>query len=143
MDISQEEQIVDTPVFLPLIHIYSDAKSCETTVQCYSLYEIFAEKLRALVQRTRPRDLYDVVHLAELFESKGLSNDKLDAVAHKKFNVKELLYPDSLLKISAAAMNEAEGDWHEMLSHQVNDLKGIETFLRRFESFLEKRFGSF
>ena len=30
---------------------------------CYSITELFAEKLRALAERCRPRDLYDVVHM--------------------------------------------------------------------------------
>jgi predicted nucleotidyltransferase component of viral defense system len=30
---------------------------------CYSLTELFGEKLRALAERCRPRDLYDVVHM--------------------------------------------------------------------------------
>jgi predicted nucleotidyltransferase component of viral defense system len=34
-----------------------------TTVSSYAFVEVFAEKLRALGQRTRPRDLYDVVNL--------------------------------------------------------------------------------
>jgi len=32
-------------------------------VVCYSLVELFGEKLRALSERCRPRDLYDVVHM--------------------------------------------------------------------------------
>ena len=32
-------------------------------VLAYSFEEVFAEKLRALAERQRPRDLYDVVHL--------------------------------------------------------------------------------
>ncbi len=33
------------------------------TVRCYSFKELFAEKLRAMGQRGRPRDLYDIVNL--------------------------------------------------------------------------------
>ena len=45
LDITQEEIIVDQPVFLPLIHHYSDNVLCRAQVKCYSLYEILAEKL--------------------------------------------------------------------------------------------------
>ena len=32
-------------------------------VRCYAYEEAFAEKMRALGERARPRDLYDVVNL--------------------------------------------------------------------------------
>ena len=47
-----------------IIYPYSD--SCNAEVLVYSLQEIFAEKIRSLFQRTRPRDLYDVWYLSKL-----------------------------------------------------------------------------
>jgi len=41
-----------------LVHPYSD--ECNILLLVYSLQEIFAEKVRSLFERTRPRDLYDV-----------------------------------------------------------------------------------
>lgn len=41
----------------------SDAPLPGDGVACYSLTELFGEKLRALSERCRPRDLYDVVHM--------------------------------------------------------------------------------
>ncbi len=35
-------------------------KARRYNIQCYSYIEVFAEKIRALSERTRPRDLYDV-----------------------------------------------------------------------------------
>jgi predicted nucleotidyltransferase component of viral defense system len=32
-------------------------------VECYCFEELFAEKIRALAERLRPRDLYDVIHI--------------------------------------------------------------------------------
>ena len=50
----------------PIIHDYSDFPRFQMVrVKAYSLEEIFAEKVRALFQRTRPRDLYDVWMLGE------------------------------------------------------------------------------
>jgi len=66
VDITKRENEV---VILPLekrkiIHPYSD--DCKAEVLTYSLEEIFAEKIRSLFQRTRPRDLYDVWYLSKL-----------------------------------------------------------------------------
>jgi predicted nucleotidyltransferase component of viral defense system len=142
LDISQEEKVADDPIFLPLIHGYSDSKNCETTVMCYSLYEIFAEKMRALVQRTRPRDLYDVIHLADLFEIKKLDKNIFRDIAIKKFSSKGLKYPDSLLEIPFESMQEAEADWKTMLAHQVNELQEMNVYVHKFNLFLKSWFNS-
>ncbi len=52
------EEVLLPPETKPLIHGYSD--SCEAELVILSLPEILAEKLRAILQRDRPRDLYDV-----------------------------------------------------------------------------------
>jgi predicted nucleotidyltransferase component of viral defense system len=46
-----------------IAHAYDEAPPSDGAVQCYAFAEVFTEKLRALGQRTRPRDLYDVVNL--------------------------------------------------------------------------------
>jgi predicted nucleotidyltransferase component of viral defense system len=32
-------------------------------VRCYAFEEVFAEKIRAMGERSRPRDLYDIINL--------------------------------------------------------------------------------
>ena len=46
-----------------IAHPYPDAFPAGGTVRCYSFDELFAEKIRAMAQRGRPRDLYDIVNL--------------------------------------------------------------------------------
>ena len=50
----------------PIRHLYPDELPAPATTRCYSLEEVFAEKIRALGQRGRPRDLYDVIFLMDL-----------------------------------------------------------------------------
>ncbi|HQS84896.1 MAG: hypothetical protein B7Y25_08380 [Alphaproteobacteria bacterium 16-39-46] len=138
IDLSQEEIIVQTPVKLPLLHNYSDSLMCETDVTCYSLYEIFSEKLRALVQRARPRDLYDVVHLGELFETQNFDKNILKEVAHKKFEYKGLRYPRDLHEISKQTLEDTKNDWNIMLSHQVRDLAEMDIYLNKFNQLAQK-----
>ena len=59
----ENETVALPPKKLPVIHPYSD--NLEVSVLSYSLVEILSEKIRALFQRTRPRDLYDVWKLSE------------------------------------------------------------------------------
>ncbi|MDB5925580.1 MAG: hypothetical protein JWN13_4516 [Betaproteobacteria bacterium] len=62
-DLTDDERVVLAPVRRPVHHPYSDRPSDGIDVLAYCFEEVFAEKLRALAERQRPRDLYDVVHL--------------------------------------------------------------------------------
>lgn len=50
-------------VIRPVTHPYGDAPAAGITARCYAFEELFGEKVRALAQRARPRDLYDVINL--------------------------------------------------------------------------------
>jgi len=63
LDLTNDEKIVLKPEERAIYHPYSDTLNDRTTISAYCLEEIFAEKLRALTERLRPRDLYDVIHL--------------------------------------------------------------------------------
>lgn len=62
LDLTSDEVLTNQPVVRRISHPYSDSLS-KTQVLCYSATELFGEKLRALAERCRPRDLYDVVHM--------------------------------------------------------------------------------
>ena len=62
-DLTKDEIVVRPPVLRPVSHDYPDALSAPRQVRCYSFEEVFAEKLRAMGERSRPRDLYDIVNL--------------------------------------------------------------------------------
>ena len=138
LDLSKEEKLVLDPVALPLLHSYSDQGACKTEVMCYSLYEIFAEKLRALVQRTRPRDLYDAIHLLDLFMQRNLDRTFLQKVMVQKFAHKGLSYPSDLQNIPEAAFVEAQADWEIMLKHQVPDLAPMAHYRQKFKVLLQQ-----
>ena len=59
LDISFSEQLLLEPVQKEIMHPYSDNNIITSIIPVYSYFEIVAEKLRALVQRNRPRDIYD------------------------------------------------------------------------------------
>lgn len=54
--------VLEKPVKAP----YSDCKDSKNEIKAYSLEEILAEKLCALIGRTEPRDLYDAYFLLEV-----------------------------------------------------------------------------
>ena len=63
LDLTADEHLALAPVQLPIYHPYSDVPEDGIHVTTYAYEEAFGEKVRALAERTRPRDLYDVVNL--------------------------------------------------------------------------------
>lgn len=134
LDLSQDEILVDDRVKQQLIHSYSDALDLDIKILCYSIYEIFAEKLRAVIERTRPRDIYDIVHLGDYFFKNNCSILKLQRIAIAKFRHKNLAFPGDLHSINDIVLNEAKVDWNNMLAHQINPLASFdETWKRSLE----------
>jgi hypothetical protein len=106
-------------------HDYPDTPAGGYQAYCYSYEELFAEKLRALGERTRARDLYDVVHLHR-------NRDQLPDAAHvrdilaKKCAFKGI--PEISLEIVRAARDTVIGTWEGMLRHQLPELPPFEAF---------------
>ena len=60
LDISFSERLILNPVNRKIFHCYSDSDSINETIPVYPMVEIIAEKVRSLIQRNRPRDIYDI-----------------------------------------------------------------------------------
>jgi predicted nucleotidyltransferase component of viral defense system len=135
-DITNDETVVAEPVARTVFHPYSDGLPPDVAVQCYSLEELLAEKTRALYQRTRPRDLYDVVYLLEncidaidLAEAKRIFGAKCES--------KGLPMPSSDELLLLVQQNEElRADWANMLAHQLPNLPEIDGTVARFASLI-------
>jgi predicted nucleotidyltransferase component of viral defense system len=65
-DVTDYERIILPVQQHPILHGYSDALMVgQVRVPTYSLEEVLAEKLRSWIQRTRSRDLFDVVKIVQ------------------------------------------------------------------------------
>ena len=71
---TREIEAFDTPVAL-LLKVANPWFSGEAEIPTFSREEMLATKLRALLQRNRGRDLYDLAHALEVFE--GLDVDHI------------------------------------------------------------------
>jgi predicted nucleotidyltransferase component of viral defense system len=83
LDLTYDELVVEPTIRQPIAHAYEDQLPGDGTVRCYSFVELFAEKLRALGQRTRPRDLYDVVNLYRRADLRDERDHVADVLARK------------------------------------------------------------
>lgn len=63
IDLTSDEVFVGPAATRGILHPYSDTDSFIEEVRTYTMVELLAEKIRALVERCRPRDLYDVVNI--------------------------------------------------------------------------------
>lgn len=127
LDLTTHEKIVLAPERLTIFHGYSDKPSHSSKALCYSYEEIFAEKLRALVERARPRDLYDIVHLYQ--ERQRLKEKaKFFESFEQKCSFKNVPLPNFETIDRHPQKTILFSEWKNMLSHQLPSLKPFETF---------------
>ena len=125
LDVTGDEVLVLPPVSRPVDHPYSDAPAGGISARCYAYEELFAEKIRALGERTRPRDLYDAVNLFRHGEFRPAAAVTLD-VLKQKCGFKRIGVPT--LAVLAGATEELLADWQAMLGHQLPVLPPFESF---------------
>jgi predicted nucleotidyltransferase component of viral defense system len=125
LDLTADELLVKPPVERAVAHPYSDAPSDGLVCRCYDFEEVFAEKLRALSERGRPRDLYDVVNLFRNGQFRDASAAIL-SLLQQKCAYKSAAVPSSA--VLAAHREELEADWTAMLQHQLPQLPPFQAF---------------
>ncbi|MBP7298819.1 nucleotidyl transferase AbiEii/AbiGii toxin family protein [Methanoculleus sp. 10] len=99
-----------------IYHPYSDNLTARVT--CYCLEEIMAEKIRSLFQRVRPRDIYDIRHLADRVDP-----DAVRAILHRKCECKEVVPDTSVLAEKRKLFLAA---WNASLRHQMKAVPDFE-----------------
>lgn len=135
-DITRHEPVLAEPELRPVFHPYPDSLPDGTAVTAYSLEELFSEKTRALLERTRPRDLYDVVFILES-RAGDVDLDEARDFFHSKCKAKQILPPSSdQLLVVVRSSGELRSEWGNMLAHQLPQLPPFEDHLARLESVL-------
>ncbi len=118
LDITSDEVVVEQVVPRAIGHQYSDAPLPGDGVLCYALIELFGEKLRALSERCRPRDLYDVVHMHRHPDLVGQAQAVAFVLAQKCAHAGiEIPTADSIR--ASPYREEIEREWENMLGHQL------------------------
>ena|ERR1041385_2177456 len=135
-DITQHELIVDQPVARVIFHPYPDTLPSDLSVLTYSLEELLAEKTRALYERTRPRDLYDVVYLLEN-RADAVNLSEVRRIFNEKCHLKGLEMPSvDVLREVVQGNEELRSEWENMLAHQLPSLPQLEDLVQRFMSLI-------
>jgi predicted nucleotidyltransferase component of viral defense system len=118
IDITSDEALLDPPALRPIAHPYTDQPLPVDGVRCHTIVELFAEKLRALAERCRPRDLYDVVHMHRHPDLIGRTGEVVERLAAKCAHAG--IEVPTLEAIHASPFrNDIEQQWVSMLGHQL------------------------
>ena len=139
IDLTIAEQVVRSTVLRPIAHEYPDSLPSPAEVRCYSFEETFAEKLRAMGERARPRDLYDII---TLYRRSAVLPDAavIQAVYREKCESKGVeVFTGEAIQASPY-LRELEDEWGNMLGHQLPALPPFSTLwgeLPRLYAWLE------
>lgn len=138
LDLTADERLVLPPVHLSVFHSYTDAPDGGIEVQAYAYEEAFGEKVRALAERARPRDLYDVVNLYRNTDARPAASIVRD-VLNQKCEFKGIPLPN------ADALEEhrtmLESGWERMLAHQLPALPPVASFWEALPEFFDWLYG--
>ena len=126
LDLTADERLVLAPVRLTIHHPYSDEPEGGIKVAAYAYPEAFAEKVRALGERARARDLYDVVNLFRNVEARPDAGVLRDVLS-EKCSFKGISVPLSVADLEPHRA-ELAGAWDSMLRHQLPALPPVQQF---------------
>lgn len=136
LDLTLHEELARPPVMRPIQHLYPDALPAPGTVRCYALEEVYAEKLRAMGERGRPRDLYDIVFLLDhpdLADHGQLVHTTLVS----KCDSKGVAVPTLELLKNSPKRAELESEWQNMLGHQLPALPPLDHYWHRLPELFD------
>ncbi len=142
LDLKSSEKIITRSLFQKINHPYSDILPSPYHVKCYSFEEVFAEKIRAMGERSRPRDLYDIINLfRRKFQHEKSENIK-DLLA-TKCQTKNTAIPTFESITNHPVRAELISEWENMLGHQLPKLPPFNSFwdeLPKLFDWLEGRY---
>ena len=117
------EQMIFPAEIRTVYHEYSDqlSENAIKGVPCYSIHEVLAEKLRALIQRsyTAPRDYYDIWYLSE--NVPDLNWHAIKEAFFQKMKFKKIVFTGIDQLINEQNDKHIYAAWNNSLAHQIPD----------------------
>jgi predicted nucleotidyltransferase component of viral defense system len=135
-DVSEYERIVLPTQRHLITHNYSDQAACSAEVLAYSLEEILAEKLRSWIQRTRSRDLFDVVKIVQS-EMVPISKRNILTAFIQKTIFKDIPLASRDEMLYEPKFNRIEQDWMQTIICPANSAILVTNAIALFRGFIE------
>lgn len=136
IDFSRDEELA-FPAEERQIHSgYSDCQARQATLLVYSMKEIVIEKMRSLLTRTEPRDLYDVHYI---LTNRMVDVEDVSFHAPPKFKAKGLAIGDlrTILERRRATFQQL---WARRLNGQMPEIPNLDDVIRETNRFLQRHF---
>lgn len=121
IDINYTEPLLNQAIPRPIMHPYSDHDRVFNLANSYSFPELVAEKIRALQQRNRPRDIYDVYTMASFLKEKDIP--RINSLLAEKCRIKQLPFHDVSHFVNPEKQRINERHWNNALKHQISPQK--------------------
>ena len=142
VEISIDETLLRPPLRRAIIHDYGEP--FDTEVLVYSLEEIVAEKLRAILQharllerrgwvRSRARDYYDLWRILGAYGPQ-LDLAEFPTFLHQKCAARDVTFTDPDSFFPATILSVVETTWKQWLGPLVSDLPPYETVIAAVRS---------
>jgi len=136
MDFTRGEVLAYPLQDLTVLSQYSDLQKREARLQVYSFEEILAEKLRSLLSRAEPRDLYDIHYI---LDHQMVDIEQMKLNMSEKFTAKGFVVSD-LNSILAKREKVFQRLWEGRLGGQIPDIPPLNTVMRETSRFLHRHF---
>jgi uncharacterized protein len=136
VDFSRDEKLI-FPTGKKLVQShFSDCQAQQAEIVVYSLEEILVEKLRSLLTRTEPRDLYDIHYM---LANRMVDIEQASFSMAPKFEAKGLVVGDlkTVLERRRATFQQL---WERRLNGQMPEIPDLEDVIRETNRFLQKYF---
>lgn len=127
LDLNADEKVARPTVLRAISHTYPDKLPEPGVVRCYGFEEVFAEKIRAMGERSRPRDLYDIVNLFRRPDLRA-HPELIREVLVEKCLSKGIAVPTLATVHGSEFRGELESEWGNMLAHQLPQLPPFQQF---------------
>ncbi|MEA3446967.1 MAG: nucleotidyl transferase AbiEii/AbiGii toxin family protein [Bacteroidota bacterium] len=138
LDISFSESLILPVVAKKIMHPYSDADQICRKAICYDFRELLSEKIRALKQRNRPRDIYDVWYLRTMLYADSYRG--LTDLLFKKSVLKNLTIEGLMDFVNKEKYIRNKRAWSQSLTHQIpaSNLPDFDTVYKELTEYLKK-----
>jgi len=136
IDFSRDEVLVFPLVNRPVKAQYSDCTQEKANITAYTMEEILSEKLRSLLTRSEPRDLFDVHYIM----THQMAD--VDAIAFRcvpKFEIKGL-HMEDLGTVLVRKQKVFKQYWHSRLDGQLPEIPEFDEVLRETGRLLARNF---
>lgn len=132
IDITRKEILEFEPAMEPIFIHYSDLEDFK--ILSYTLEEVLIEKMCALMGRTQPRDLYDLLYLLE-YEKMSIQHSwpEFERKAKNKGHT-----PTAFKEKVESKLNGFKGRWQGSLASQIKDLPEFDLVVRELNKHFRK-----